>query len=423
LREVFGVSDIIPTHDNLKKLQAGHFDFGDNTSLIMEALSSHRVSTLGSWDQIDEMLTRVTHRDYREKLLDCENSGWVFNWFCLDHVGFKNNPRRRDMGYHNIHDHYLSLIESQPNSRDTLQWHFHPISTYRDAHRCATHYLRSDDIYQVLCRRIIERGFFPSCYRAGFQAERPDSHWFLEQFIPFDISNMATDDTTDIDNSIDFKNGRSGNWRNAPHDWSVYHPSHDDYQTPGACRRLIARCLNLRNRIGNLTQEEMDRAFHRAQEGQDTLVGLCSHDWRDLQPEIDLVQEFLVSAKQRYPDVKFKFCTADEAFQAQLSESEMKHAPLKMSIEYFPEEPGVDVPYIKVTADSGQVFGPQPFLAIKTKSNLFLHDNFDFDTKPGIWYYAFHGDTLPINDIDVIGVAANDIQGNTVIELFRPSIK
>ncbi len=420
LREIFGVEGLAPTRENLQKLQRGELDFGDKTGLIVEAASAHRVSTLGSWDQIEEMLGRVTEKSFRLRFPDSFGGGWIFNWFCLDHVGFINNPRRRDTGYHNVHDFYNALVDSQGFSRDSIQWHFHPVSTYRDAHRCATHYLRSDEIYQILCRRIIERRFFPSCYRAGFQAERPDSHWFLEQFIPFDISNMATEDTTDIDNSIDFKNGRSGNWRNAPHDWSVYHPSHDDYQRPGDCRRLIARCLNLRNRIGNLNQYEMDRAFARASEGKDTLVGICSHDWRDLQPELELAHELVETANSKYQEVKFRYCQADEGFRHQLSADELAQPPLRLLIEFTPENPGVDVPFIKVTAEQGRVFGPQPFLAIKTRGNRFIHDNFDFGVNPGEWYYAFHGDTLPFEDVHTIGVAANDLCGNTCVEIFNP---
>ena len=62
------------------------------------------------------------------------------------------------------------------------------------------------------------------------------------------------------------------------------------------------------------------------------------------------------------------------------------------------------------------MFGPQPFLAIKTKSGRFIHDNFDFDLKKGVWHYAFFSATLPITDIDKIGVAANDKYGNTCIK-------
>lgn len=419
LREIFGIDHILPSLENLHKLQRGEYDFGERTSLIQEALSSHRVSTLGSWDQIDSMLAEVTSEAYRHRFPDSNGNGWVFNWFCLDHVGFETNPRKRDMGYHNIHDRYVELIESQPYARDTIEWHFHPMSTYREAHRCATHYFRSDEIYQILTRRIIDRNFFPSCFRAGFQAERPDSHWFLEQFIPFDISNMATADTTDIDQSIDFRNGRSGNWRKAPHDWSVYHPSHDDYQLPGQCRRLIGRALNLRNRIGNMTQKEMNSAFAKAAKGETVLVGLCSHEWRDLRPELDSVQEMIGIAQAEAPEVRIEYCQADEAFQKHVEPEYRELPPLVLKLTLVPASDD-DVPYLQVDVVQGKVFGPQPFLAIRTKSRRYLHDNFDFAVEDGRWYYAFHADTLPLEDVDCIGVAANDFMGRTAIERLKP---
>ncbi|MBK9325696.1 MAG: hypothetical protein IPN00_04930 [Hydrogenophilales bacterium] len=420
LTELFGLERIEPSRANLERLGRGEIDLGEKTQRIKEVLKSHKANTLGSWDQIEEMLGRVCSPAFRNQYPDSDGQGWVFNWFCMDHVGYETNPRKRDMGFLNIHDYYAELIRGQPWSRDTLEFHFHPMSTYREAHRCATHYLRSDELYQSLCRRVIERKFFPASYRAGFQAERPDSHWFLEQFIPYDISNMATEDTRDIDNSIDFRNGRSGNWRKAPSDWSVYHPSHDDYQVPGHCRRLIGRALNLRSRIGGMTQVEMDKAFARAEAGQDTVVGLCSHDWRDLGPEVESALEMLKLSKQRHPSVAFKYSGTVEAFRTQLAQDRKAQRPLRLSIRFHPEKPGEDVPFIEIKAEQGEVFGPQPFLAIKTKANRYLHDNLDFAVAPGTWYYAFHGDTLPLSDIAEIGVAANDILGNTRVVSFVP---
>ena len=360
------------------------------------------------------MLNDVTSESYRLRYPDSYGKGWVFNWFCMDHVGYLDNPRRRDMGYHNVHDYYVDLKSNQPYGRDTIEWHYHPMSTYREAHRCATHYFRSGELYQILARRIIDRRFFPSCFRAGFQAERPDSHWFLEQFIPFDISNMATADTSDLDSSIDFKKGRSGDWRKAPHDWSVYHPSHDDYQSPGNCRRLIGRALNLRNRIGCITQQEMDAAFDKASKGEKVLVGLCSHDWRDLRSEIDSVHEMLRRSRKKYPEVNFEYCQAGEAFNEHVDEVHRDQPSLVLNLTLVPESSD-DVPYLQVDVAQGEVFGPQPFLAIKTRSRLYLHDNLDFDTEHGRWFYAFHADTLPIEDVAVIGVAANDFMGRTVV--------
>lgn len=423
LEELYGVTNVKPSLDNFRKLQRGELDLGDKTEKVRQAIRNPSRGTLGSWNEINEMLERVTSSEFRNKVPDSVGNGWVFNWFCMDHVGYNINPRKRDIGHHHIHDRYMDLISSQPEARDTVEFHFHPVSTYREAHRCATHYLRHDDLYTILARRVIERSFFPACYRAGFQAERPDSHWFLEQFIPYDMSNMATEDSTDLDASIDFRKGRSGNWRNAPSDWSVYRPCHDDYQRPGNCRRLIGRALNLKSRIANMTQAEMDKAFIRAKSGEDALVGLCSHDWRDLGPEILEIYEMLESCKERFPDVQFLYSQTKQAFTPHLKDFETKQKPLQLSLTFTPEVPGIDVPYVTVKTEQGKVFGPQPFLAIRSKSQRFLHDNFDFDQSEGVWHYAFHGDTLPLEDVAEIGVGAADVQGNTQVLHFAPNFQ
>jgi len=43
----------------------------------------------------------------------------------------------------------------------------------------------------------------------------------------------------------------------------------------------------------------------------------------------------------------------------------------------------------------------------------------DFSKNKQEWYYAFHGDTLPINDVDEIGIAANDRFGNIHIKRLK----
>ena len=64
------------------------------------------------------------------------------------------------------------------------------------------------------------------------------------------------------------------------------------------------------------------------------------------------------------------------------------------------------------------MFGPQPFLAIETRGRRFIHDNLDFDVGRRRWYYAFHGDTLPLDDVRRIGVAANDKFGNRCVKVI-----
>jgi len=414
LRDLFGITHVPVTPANFEKLRNGEIALGGLEAEVQRILNGHLANYNDTWDKVDAMLERVMSPAFRSAVPDSHGGGWVYNWHCLDHVGFEYNPRRRDMGYHNIFDHYAAVLRRQPESRDALHWHFHPMSTYRDAHRCATSFVNSPELHQILCRRVIERSWFPTVFRAGFQTERPDSNWFLEQWIPFDISNMALDDNTELEKTIDFRNGRSGDWRLAPADWSIYHPSHDNYQLAGSCRRWIARCLNVLNRIASIDQHEMDKAFARAAHGLPTIVGIASHDFRDLGPEVSFIRDLARESGKRFPTVKFKYCEATEAFREALWPQGMDADPLELELRYHPAQDG-DVQSIEVITKRGRVFGPQPFLAIQTRSRRFIHDNFDFSRSLDRWFYAFHGDTLPIDDVARIGVAANDQYGNSCV--------
>jgi len=416
IKDIFSLN-IKPSVKNLKKLREKKIYLNGKEENVATLLSSHLTNYNDTWDKIEKMNKKIFSSNFRKKNKDSFGRNWLFNWHCLDHVGYKHNPRRRTLGYHKIFDYYKSTLLKFKNHQDTIHWHFHPMSTYKEAHRCATSYVNSPELYQILCRRIIERKWFPVVHRAGFQTERPDSNWFLEQWMPFDISNMSTEDTSDIDSSIDFKMGRSGNWRKAPKNWSIYNPSHDDYQLKGGCRRWIGRALNVMNRMASINQREMDKAFKQANNGSPALVGIASHDFRNLEVEVNYLRNLVKNSSKKFKNVKFKYSDAKEAFVELIKDKKkVKKLPksIKLDIKFFKKSKN-DFPHITVKTKQGEIFGPQPFLAIQTKSNRFIHDNFDFSSKKGIWHYAFHPDTLPISDISKIGIAANDKFGNTCI--------
>ena len=84
------------------------------------------------------MVSRIFSSEFRERHKDSFGKTWVFNWHCLDHVGYKTNPRKRTLGYHKIFDYYSKVLKKYKNYKDKIHWHFHPMSTYNEAHRCAT---------------------------------------------------------------------------------------------------------------------------------------------------------------------------------------------------------------------------------------------------------------------------------------------
>ena len=417
LEEVFGLVDLPKTRETLERLRLAELTLGDGLEhKVAEALNGHRMNVNGTWDQVDAMLDRCMAPEFRQKMSDSFGGGWVYNWHCLDLVGYDYNPRRRDLGYQNIFDHYSRRLAQNRDQGDAIHFHFHPVSAYAECHRCATAYLTTPYWWEVLCRRIVDRRWFPTVYRAGFQAERPDSHWLLEQYIPFDLTNMATDDSSELDRMIDFRNGRSGDWRRAPADWRIYHPDHDDYQRPGNCRRIIGRSLNIMSRIASIDQAEMDKAFDRANFGRATIVGICSHDYRDIGTEVDFVRGLIAESRAKYPDVEFKYCEAVEAFRLALGIKPEAIEPLKLELK-LNRDPDGDVPNVVISTKRGEVFGPQPFLAIELHGRRFMHDNLDFSIDGGRWHYAFHADTVPLDDVKRIGVGAADKFGNFSVDI------
>ncbi len=414
IKNVYNIDIENKTEENLQKIKNKEIPLGGMENEIAEMLGGHLTNYNDDWDKISKMHHVLFDEKFRINNSDTQGNPWVFSWHCLDHVGYINNPRKRDLGHHKIFDYYQKLIINKKDYGDKIFWHFHPMSMFRDAHKCATSYVNSFHLHEILCRKIIERNFFPSCFRAGFQAERPDSNLFLEQWIPFDITNMSCEDGQHLEDTIDFRNGRSGDWRRATKDWIVYNPSHDDYQLKGNCRRYIGRALNVLNRIASINDNEMEKAFDQANRGIPALVGFASHDFRDLSYEVNYLRDMIKKTSKKYPDVKYFYTDTKTAFNKIIwKKSKNIENKIKLKIDFFNEIN--DVPRIEVKTLNGKTFGPQPFLAIEKKDGSFVHDNFDFDLKPQIWHYAFHNDTLPLSEVKTIGVASNDIYGNTDI--------
>ena len=118
-----------------------------------------------------------------------------------------DNPRKRDLGHHKVLDYYTKRTKKKGNKNDFVSWHYHPIPYTQNYHHSGIAYLNSSNIWEILSRKIIERNWFPSTYRPGFHTIRPDSNWFLEQWIPFDFSNQSTKNEG---NQPDLIEGRRG---------------------------------------------------------------------------------------------------------------------------------------------------------------------------------------------------------------------
>ena len=408
LKEIYDI-DLFPNVENLRKLQKKELDLGGIENAVAKTCAPKMLAYNDSWAKIKSMLDRLLSPDFRSRFLDSFGNSWIYNWFIIDHVGFRINPRNRDLGFNKIWDWYTDYLKAHNMQQDGIHFHHHPVPFSKAANHCATHFFNHTPIiYEILARKIIDHAWFPSVYRPGFNSIRPDSHWFLEQFIPFDYSNQRTEES--LEDQIDLAGGRFGDWRRAPLSWVPYHSSHDDYQIPGTCRRWTARCLNIGTRMRLLNEKDVERAFAEAEAGKPVVMSFTNHDFREMEDDIKYVAEMIDQVAKCYPQVKFRWCEAREAMRLALK---LKKLPI----------PKVDQNLTKNhfhISLGHKSFGPQPYLALKTKHGEYLHDNFDIQIPFREWTYTFDEHTIPIENIDTVAWAINDSFGNTLVSRINP---
>lgn len=411
IKDEYGYSFDV-NYKNLRKLQNKEMDLNGLEDVISRMVSPSRVLYNETWDQIDQMLENVTSEKFRKKLTDCDGNGWVYNWLCMDHVGIDGiNPRRRDMGFHNIFDHYVDFLDKKNNTEDLIQWHYHPLSITNDAHRCGSTYLNSNHVHSILTRRIIERSWFPSVFRAGHNTQRPDSNFFLEQWIPFDFSNTSSPVMIDHEG---MSSGRYGDWRRAPTDWTPYHPSHDDYQVKGSCRRFIARCLSIEDRGYSINYKDVFQAFKEANEKGSSILAVTNHDFREMGPDILKMMDLIKEVSSEFSEVNFKYSNAIDAMREACSISKSNEIGISVRLKKYKTNTRLDV------WTKNDIFGPQPYFAIKTLGGGYFWQNFDFE-KNNHWSYSFDSNNLLITEVDKIGIAANSSCGLTEVVNITPS--
>ena len=402
IEELCGIKIKNKSSKNFNKIINGTYFEGKLKKKLSNFFNPHLINYNVNWSLIKKMLNFISKPKFRNQLTGADNKGYVLTWHCVDHVNYKTNPRKRTTGYGKIFQFYRNFVKKN-KLRDKLQFHFHPMSIFKEANRNATLFFRNDNIYQILCRRIIDYNWFPVVNRAGFHVERPDSHWFLEQFIPFDLSNTNKKERSSKNPAED---ARGWDWRRAPNNWEIYQPDKDDYQKKGSCRRYIGRILSVLNRTESIDEQEVLKAFKRADTGKKTLLAVTGHDFRNLANEINYFLNLIRTVSKKFPEVKFYFTDAVTGFQKTLEIKDIKKNCLKLNIKRF------DKKSFKITAKQGAVFGPQPFLALKLKNNTYVHDNLDFGLKKNEWFYTLGPDSVRVEDAKIIAVGAADIKGN-----------
>ncbi|WP_194792898.1 hypothetical protein [Caenimonas koreensis] len=411
IKSIFGI-DLPPSAHTLRQLQQRQIDLGGLEAEVAQVVRPDLLAYNNDWAAIAAMLDDAMSPAFRNQMRDDFGAGWAYSWHVMDHVGYASNPRNKAMGYGEVFRFYRDAVQRAGLGVDEINWHFHPLFPDGDPLKAATSYTNTyAQLNQILARRLIDEGWFPVANRPGFHSERPDSHAFLEQWIPFDYANQSFEEES---GQRDLRGGRFGDWRRAPLEWTGYRPSHRDYQRPGEMNRRIFRCLNVGTRFRELRQEHVDQAFAQATSTGSAILAFADHDYRDIRPDVQRVRELVSNARGRHGAVQIKFNGAVAAAREHLAATGQAPAqpPLQLAMSF-------DDSILSVRCTAGQCFGPQPFLAYKTRAGHYIHDNFDVQTPEEHWTYVFDAQTVPLDQVESIAVGSAGIDGSVAVVRHR----
>lgn len=344
-----------------------------------------------SWQSVGEAMQKLMV-ETRSRFYDSFGGPMKYSWFLLDWIGYSSTDsefRRRghDSRLHAVWNFYRAGILSDTElsrSGDGIYWHYHhppkngSWGWNSDWHDSAWH-------EYILGKRMLDFGFFPAVYRAGKYVETNDNSRWLEQWIPFDFSNISPVKQAFCD------------WSRSPTNWQPYHPSFADYQEPGDMRRSVFRSLPVaaKGGSGSLKEEEVEKAFREAKEFGTSLLSFHSHDFYksifdDFSTGCDMVERI-----SRAYGIRWKFSNALEAIRV-YAEPVLGGIFLRLDRERS---------RIAISA-SHDIFGATPFVAVEYKDGRVRREDV-WPRESGGWEFV-----LPEN-ASRLAAGAADTYGNT----------
>ncbi|MEA3500806.1 MAG: T9SS type A sorting domain-containing protein, partial [Candidatus Marinimicrobia bacterium] len=256
-----------------------------------------------------------------------------------------------------------------------------------------------DDFNFTLAQFLIEEEIFPVSFRSGWHYMDNDWQHYLNELLPYSMHNAwpskRVDEVEPLDNTYD--------WSLAPEEFVPYHPAVDNYQIPGNSPGWDLRSAHLNQFKWSSLMNDM---FQEANSGNDQMACIWGH-----LPETNFIENIVVidslahKSAQKYPDVKFKYCTAIEAMQ--LWQGNVDTIPPVVNITEI--ESGNNIT-LQISTDE-QIFQKQPFVAVKDIYERYYLADCN-STGQNSWETTT---SLPKDEIAKIGIAVCDTLGNQTL--------
>jgi hypothetical protein len=365
---------------------------------------------INSWFKLKKLIEIILSKKFRNQYKDSQGNGLVFSWFLLTLTGFKTNPFKRPMKYHQNYDFYNNNFKKIfKKFDDEIYWHYHQPAPSRIGNEWCRDWTGSQEYFNILARMVMERSYFPSCFRAGGRIEDNDLSNWLEQWIPFDFSNSSTKEgNLERVESAGQKLKNLIDWSKSTQSWVSYNPSRENYQKNGSQKRFVFRCLDVKSDFVKLSDQEIRKAFSEAYNGKNSVLSFFEHDRRfNAIKNIEDVMQRIKIISNEFKKVKWYYSNARKA-------SVLSNNILDFPRPKFKIKTGENNRLI-ITSNNN-IFGNTPFLCGYNNQKFF------FEIPLNVLGYNkwITGPNFLIDKkIKKIAIAANSPSGNIGINYFK----
>ena len=300
--------------------------------------------------------------DFREPLVDSYGNTLKMTWWMMAGNIFRyatntNIPVPNIMTMFLIKTYHGDMIERWG---DELSLHYHTFfwSDYDGDgiywwNQSETFMECKDDFDYTLSQFLLEENVFPVSFRSGWHYMDNDWQHYLNELLPYSMHNASpfhgVDQEEPLDNNYD--------WSQSPRVFVPFHVSNENYQVPGDSKGWNVRSIHFGHAIAiNI----LDYIFEQASFGFDQLACIWGHlPESDFLTNIQKLDQLAHEAEAKYPNVKFRYCTAIEAMQRWRGQTDAEAPQISAEIDQIGDN-------LELTIESDEpLFQPKPFVALK----------------------------------------------------------
>lgn len=347
---------------------------------------------------------KVMDAAWRQKIKDSYGQTVKFTWWMMAGNIFRqginvNVPIANTMGLYLMKTHHGNAIRQ---FGDELSLHYHTF-WWTDYNGDGKYYWNQaktfleckDDFNFTLAQYLLEENTFPVSFRSGWHYMDNDWQNYIDSLLPYSMHDdypakrFVTEEP--IDNVFD--------WSMSSPKFVPFHPSKTNYQLPGTCKGW-----NLRSKhIGSVNNTLLTQMFTEANKGNTQVACLWGHLPEDtFLSNIENIDKLAHELQLKYPNVKFRYCSAIEAMQRYLKSIDS----LAPKITFTEKLSGTDVTY-SIQLDE-PIFQKQPFVAVKDIYERFIVIPCK-QTGANLWETT---QSFPKKILAKAGVAVTDTVGN-----------